>query len=68
MPEQRWCELAAYNAIQLALSQKDFEANTRAQQILQVYRKLGFEHSNYDFDILKKNIRERQQLMNRGAR
>ena len=68
MPEQRWCELAAYNAIQLALASDDFEGNVKAQQILAIYRRLGFADSEHDFDVLKHNIRERQKFLNRGAR
>lgn len=67
-PQQSWCERAAYAAIEIALSDDEFDDTAKAQQLLAVYRKLGYENSERDFQTLRRKIRERQKFLNRGAR
>ena len=66
-PQQTWCEKAAYAAIEIALRNDEFGDTDKAQQLLAVYRKLGYENSERDFQVLRRKVRERQKLLNRGA-
>ena len=67
-PQQTWCDRAAYSAIELALTDDEAEDTGKAQQILSVYRRLGFTNSTRDFKMLRRKILERQKFINRGAR
>ena len=67
-PVQSWCDRAAYSAIELALTDDEAEDTTKAQQLLSIYRKLGFANSTRDFQMLRRKIVERQKFLNRGAR
>ena len=68
VPQQSWCERAAYAAIEIALSEDNSDDTDKAQQLLAVYRQLGYENSERDFQALRRKIRERQKLLNRGVR
>lgn len=68
VPNQTWCERAAYSAIEIALSDEELTDGSKAEQLLWIYRKLGYENSTRDFKTLQMKVRERQKLLNRGVR
>ena len=68
VPVQSWCERAAYSAINIALGDNEFADTTKAQELLSLYRNLGYENSERDFKVLRKRIRERLKLLKRGAK
>ena len=67
-PHQSWCARAACSAIELALNDDSEEDTVKAQQLLSVYRRLGFKDSGRDFKMLRHKIRERQKFLNRGVK